>query len=101
MNYIDAKHIKAQAEAAERTAAEKLRSAKGTENGPMGMTPDHVKANPEFQKAWAQHAAAFRAMQQVNQWFTKHFKKEYAAERNALQARRLAFITGADDPIAQ
>ncbi|MCU6501935.1 hypothetical protein LPN04_29505 [Rugamonas sp. A1-17] len=93
MNYIDAKQIKVQAETAERTAAALLEAAKGTETGPMGLTPDHVKAKPEFQKAWAQYDAAFRHMQNVNRWFTKQFKKEYAAERKATRAERLALIS--------
>jgi hypothetical protein len=83
MNYTEAKELKAKAENAERQAAAVLQQARGTQAGPMGLTPDHVKASPEFQAAYASHAAAFRHMQTVNSWFCKAFKKEYAAERKA------------------
>lgn len=83
MNYAQAKQVKAEAENAERLAAKVLEQARGTENGPMGLTPDHIKASPAYQAAYANHNAAFRRMQTVNRWFCKTFKREYAEERKA------------------
>ena len=49
--------------------------------GPMGLTPDHVKAMPEFKalnSAYQRAAAASRAFNAV---YTKQFSKEIRAER--------------------
>lgn len=80
MNYAIAKTVKAQLEAAETAAGQSLKSFP---KGPMGMTPDAVKASPEFKKAYAEYAAAFAALRNFNGMFFKTFKKEIAADRKA------------------
>lgn len=49
--------------------------------GPMGLTPDSVKALPEYKRLNAQSDAAMRAMQQFNKTFVKEFAKERSADR--------------------
>jgi len=66
MDYTEAKKLKADAADAERLAATALQKARGTECGPVGLTPDHVKASADFQLACAQHAVAFRRMQAID-----------------------------------
>ncbi len=78
MNYAIAKQVKAQLESEERQAAEAL---KAFPKGPMGLTPDSVKATPEWKAAYLAHAAAFQALRKFNGSYFKAFKKEIAAER--------------------
>lgn len=47
--------------------------------GSMGLTPDHVKASPEFQQAKRVFDASFRRLRDFNALFLKKFKKEYRA----------------------
>lgn len=51
--------------------------------GPMGLTPDEIKFNPEYQKAWKEERRAFSAMREFNAQFTRVFKRELREERNA------------------
>lgn len=92
ITYEAAKALKADAEAQEERAGKTLQDARGTESGPMGLTPDHVKASKEYQEAYANHARAFRQMQSMNSWFNRTFKREYAAERRATMAARLSSL---------
>lgn len=41
----------------------------------MGMTPDHVKAMPEWQKAKLDFDKAFTTLRNFNGWYMKTFKK--------------------------
>lgn len=47
----------------------------------LGLTPDHVKASPEWKQAKADYENAFQAFRNYNQWYTKAFKKELAEQR--------------------
>jgi len=47
----------------------------------MGLTPDHVKALPEWKEAKETFNRSFAELRSFNAWFTKTFKKEYMAER--------------------
>ena len=47
----------------------------------MGMTPDHVKAMPEWQQAKKDFDLAFAQLRNFNGWYVKTFKKEIAQER--------------------
>lgn len=47
----------------------------------MGMTPDHVKAVPEWQQAKKDFDQAFAQLRNFNGWYVKTFKKEIAQER--------------------
>lgn len=60
--------------------------------GPMGLTPDHVTALPEFQQAKGAFDASFRRLRDFNALFLKKFKKEYRAYMNEKRQRGVAFI---------
>jgi len=51
----------------------------------MGMTPDFVKAMPEWQQAKKEFDKAFAELRNFNGWYVKTFKKEIAAERKEKQ----------------
>ena len=58
--------------------------------GPMGLTPDHVSASPEFQQAKRAFDASFRRLRDFNAAFLKKFKKEYRAYMNAKRQSAVA-----------
>ena len=47
----------------------------------IGMTPDFVKAMPEWQQAKIEFDKAFTELRNFNGWYVKTFKKEITAER--------------------
>lgn len=47
----------------------------------MGLTPDHVKADPRWQQAKARYETLFKALQQFNTAYVKRFKHEIAGQR--------------------
>lgn len=49
--------------------------------GAMGLTPDAVKATPEWKKAKAELDRAFKELQRFNAHFVKKFAKELREER--------------------
>lgn len=51
--------------------------------GPMGLTPDAIKFNPEYQKAWKHERQAFSAMREFNTQYTRVFRRELREDRNA------------------
>ena len=69
-------------------AAAYLKEMSGTERGPMGLTPDHVKARPEWRVAFNAERAAFKAMADFNRYLARNFKTEMRAEREAKRAAR-------------
>lgn len=91
MNYEDAKKIKNDAYLTNEKAAKTLREVPGVSSGSFGLTPDHIKATPEYQHANRVFNVTFARMRNTNQWFNKTFKKEYAAERKELQRQREVF----------
>lgn len=50
---------------------------------PLGLTPDHVKADPRWQVAKHSVDWWFRALRTFNGTYTKQFKRELAAQRRA------------------
>lgn len=54
--------------------------------GPMGLTPDSVKATSEYRKAKGEFDRAFKAMQNFNRAFTKTWAKELKEERRKRNA---------------
>lgn len=55
--------------------------------GPDGLTPDAVKATPEWRSAKADCDASLARLRAFNAVFTKRFKRELTAERRAKLAR--------------
>lgn len=98
MTYQTAKQGQAVAVAAHRAAETELKTLARSlaeslgvpEKGPMGLTHESIKAQPEFKRAWAMERAAFDRMRQINLWVSKAFKKEEAAARKAKREARTA-----------
>jgi hypothetical protein len=81
MDYQQAKIERDGLEAAQRNAFAILRAIPGYGSGSMGMTPDAVKATPEWQAAASANGRAFAALQTFNRDFVKRFRKEIRADR--------------------
>lgn len=72
-------------------ACKNLSAIPGISSGPMGLTPDNVKARPDYRIAKAAFDKAFAKMRAFNAVYVKQYKKELAAER---KARRDALCVG-------
>lgn len=78
-DYVKAKARRDELEAEADSTGRALKALSG--GGPMGKTPDAVRAKPEWKKAKAASDAAFKALQAFNTVFVKRFKKEIAQDR--------------------
>lgn len=95
MNYADFKALR---EPLSQAADEASKALQVYPSGPMGLTPDHVKASPAFRRdndAWNKANAAIRAfdlafMRAHRKTWPVYFKKDIIAERDAVRAARLA-----------
>ena len=56
--------------------------------GAMNLTPDHVRATPEWRAAKARFDRAFAAQRAFNAVYVKVFKKEIVAQRDARREAR-------------
>lgn len=83
MNYTEAKQIAQTLWDASRTSSAVLN---GFPKGSMGLTPDSVRATPEWKVAKAQEDSDFKKLQNWNTFYVKTFKKEINAERAAKYA---------------
>jgi hypothetical protein len=57
--------------------------------GPTGLTPDDVKATPEYQTAKVNSDRTFAALRAHNSFMVKNFKSEMKADRDAKRARQV------------
>lgn len=80
MTFEQAKAYGKQLEATLDAASARLRAFPRLENG---LTPDSVKALPEWRRAKADTDTAFKALQVFNKLFVCTFSAEIKAERNA------------------
>lgn len=62
----------------------------GCGTGPMGLTPDHIKFGPEFRNARARSEGIKAIQRKFVPVFSKRFKKEIIAHRDAKRAAKLA-----------
>ena len=51
--------------------------------GPTGLTPDNIRATPEWREANAGFQRSFQALRRFNEVYVKEFRAELAAERRA------------------
>lgn len=79
--FIIAKQRKKAMETALDVAGKALKAFDSYGKTEMGLTPDHVKAMPEWQQAKQEYDLAFTQLRDFNCWYVKTFKKEIAAER--------------------
>ena len=91
IDYATAKALQAPLQARYDAASIVLKAECGTERGPMGLLPDHVKARPSWKAANAEFNAAQDALGRFNGPFFRQFKKELNADRIA---RRIAMGDG-------
>lgn len=92
MNYEEAKQLQDKLYAESKRYSTILNSFP---KGPMGMTPDDVKASPEWQEAKQGYAIAADRLRKFNQKFNSVFKNEIAADRRSrkpVQESKLTFI---------
>lgn len=59
---------------------------KGFPRGPMGLTPDDVKASDTWKAAKKSYDIAFDRLRKFNAAFVKKYKKELGAERKIRRA---------------
>jgi hypothetical protein len=78
--YEESKKVKQELERKSTELGKKLESFP---KGAMGLTTPETQKNPEFIKTKQEFERVFAKLREYNSWFTKQFKKEYAAERNA------------------
>jgi hypothetical protein len=65
------------------TIAVRWKAIPGNGAGPMGLTPDSVKAGPAWQSCNREHARAFAELRRLNAYGVKRFARELALERRA------------------
>lgn len=83
MTFEQARAYQAELEKAVAWAGVALRSLSGGDA--MGLTPDRVKATPEYQTAKGDYQTAFSRLRTWNSVYLKEFKAEFA--RSAEETR--------------
>jgi len=68
-----------------RTASADIRAIPGCGTGPMGLTPDDVKASPAYREARARYDRLHKALGRVNAVIMRHYRSQ--ARDDALAAR--------------
>ncbi len=99
--YQDAKEAADSARARSKAAGEVMA---GFPKGAMGLTPEDVRATPDWQAAKAETEAAFQAEREANEHLLKNFGDEARADRQADRDRKAEAATDsppAADPSGQ
>lgn len=89
MNYYIAKQAAQMADEACTKASDALNLFP---KGAFGLTPDDVKASPEFKAAMKEYNLAFACLRAANTFLTKNYGKELRADRAATRAAKIAAI---------
>ena len=87
MTYEEAKAEYDLLEAEAKATSEVLRAFP---RGPTGLTPDAVRATPEYRAAKTANDTVFARQRQFNAVYVKLFAKELSADRDARYAARAA-----------
>lgn len=85
-----AKAMRAEIEDILARSSTQLKGISGVGSGPMGLTPDTVRATPEWRSARTAYDEAFGASRAFNQGFNKTFETELKSERQALARQVIA-----------
>ncbi len=88
--YETFKTIRANIEAARTVASDRLHAIPGIGSGPMGLTPDAIRATPEYRSAKYQYDGAFLALQHHNGKYCREFASEIRADIHAEHIAKLA-----------
>lgn len=89
MTYEEAKKIR---DGIEHEVSRFSIALKSFPRGPMGLTPDTVKASAEWKNAKQGYDATYRKLQNFNSILSKHFDKEIKADRDARRKLKPASI---------
>jgi hypothetical protein len=88
LDYTSAAETAVRLEAEYKAAGRALGALSG--GGLMGMTPDSVRATPEWKAAKVARDAAFAALRAFNEVYTRRFKREIALARDARRGAGIA-----------
>lgn len=77
-SYDDAKILKNYYETLVSKASEEMKQFPKND---LGMIPDDVRMTEKYKDTKAYYDHVFSLLQKYNQWFVKHYKKEYMEER--------------------
>lgn len=97
MNYQEAKVYKANLEAINDAASKALQAFDSLGKSEMGMTPDHVKAMPEYQATKKAYDISFNNLRNFNGQFMKVFMKVFKKEVQADRKAKYAAMTKASE----
>ena len=78
-DYVQAKARRDELEAESTRTSRALKALSG--GGPMGLTPEAVRATSEWKTAKRESDAAFAALRNFNAIYLKRFKREIAEDR--------------------
>ena len=84
MNYEEAKLRKQELEEKNNEHSVRLNTF---EKNSLGMTPDHIRELPEYQKAKQDFDRSFAELRNFNGQYVKMFKKEIQADRRKRYSR--------------
>ena len=76
-----------------REAGKRLNSIEGIGSGPMGLTPDTVKASAPYREARQDYDACHEALRRFNKWFLPKYKTELRCHRQQVRETRLAALS--------
>ena len=88
VNYAQFKTVRGVLDAEYESAATKLKSIPGVGSGQMGLTPDLVRATPEYRTAKQAVDRAFQAVRNFNGAHARRFTTEIKADIAAKRAAR-------------
>ena len=91
MSFAAAKDVQAELERARDDASRALNAIAGVGTGAMGLTPDGIKASPDYRAARRAYDQRHADLAAFNARFVKQYATELAAER---AARRQAASKG-------
>lgn len=88
MSYAIAKVTASLLDADYSAACKNLRAIHGVGSGPLGLTPDSVRARTDYRIAKAAFDKAFADLRAFNAGYVKKYRKELAAERKVRRAEQ-------------
>lgn len=89
MTFAVAKAAQAAIEDEWNRAGAALRAIPGVGTGPMGLTPDTVRALPEYRAVKLAYDSAFARLRAFNGAFVKAYGRELREERNARRSSKV------------
>lgn len=89
MSYAIAKAVQAELERARNDASRALSAITGVGSGAMGLTPDSVKASPDYRAARRAYDQRHADLAAFNARFVKQYATELAADRARLRSAQV------------